>query len=116
MNNMLSPDGAVIIDDVLAKLFVDLPNPIEKLSHDQKMAFFLDAVSGAYKTRRSGRLVKLECRHYKVTKATKRTGCPRCGAMIRAGYDHDAFRNLGHRDTFDWPKDPLLNLHEPSCG
>ena len=109
MNNILSPDNAVIIDETLARLFVKNPNPTEKLSHDQRMALYLFSISGAFLTCRSGRLVQLECRHYKITRATKRTGCPRCGAMIRAGYDYDAFRNLEHLDTFNRVMDIIGN-------
>jgi hypothetical protein len=105
-------EPAPIVDELLARLFANRPDPVEKLQEDQSMAFFLASISGLSYSLTVGRLVQLVCRHYKVTRAHRRTGCPRCGAMIRAGYDYDAFRNLGHADTFEWPGDPLRGLHQ----
>ena len=104
---------APVVDEVLASLLANMPDPSERIRSDQGMAIFLDCISGAFKKRKRGHLVQLECGHYKVTTALNRTTCPRCGAMIRSGYDYDKFRNIDHVDDFDWPGDPLLNLNHP---
>lgn len=113
----LSVDGAPVVDETLARLFRDHPNPRERIRADQGMAIFLGIMTGLSTkllAKRSGHLAQLECGHYKVTHAINSTGCPRCGAMIRAGYDYDRFRNIDHHDTFVWPTDPLkcVNHHD----
>lgn len=96
----------------LADLLSREPDPIEYLAEDQATAM-------PYKTGldpdlmvKHGRLVLLACRHFTITKSLRRAKCRRCGEMIRAGYDYDAFRNLGSEDAFSWPSDPLRLLHE----
>lgn len=109
----VSADKAPIVDESLASLFKDMSNPREKVCADQGMAIFLDALSGNFKRRKSGHLVQLECGHFVVTRAVNKTGCYRCGAMIRAGYDYDKFRNLNGSDDFEWPSDPLKSINGP---
>jgi hypothetical protein len=105
--------SAPIVDETLARLFKDRPDPQEKVCSDQGLAIFLGIWSGISIRLKNGHLVQLECGHYKITRSLNRTGCPRCGAMIRAGYDYDKFRNIDHHDDFDWPADPLGNLNRP---
>ncbi|MFK4706115.1 hypothetical protein ABIC83_002954 [Roseateles asaccharophilus] len=59
-----------------------------------------------------GRLAHLMCGHYVLTRALYKAACPRCGEMIRSGWDYEGFRRAGSRDTFSWPDDPLRQLHE----
>ncbi|CAI10408.1 hypothetical protein p1B214 (plasmid) [Aromatoleum aromaticum EbN1] len=105
---------APIVNPVLAKLMANERDPVEALAGDQVSAKGIWAVGLAQTDLlRHGRVVKLACGHYTLTKATHRSGCPRCGEMIRAGYDHDAFRRQGAPDEFSWPDDPFRAVHEP---
>ena len=52
---------------------------------------------------KAGRVVKLACGHFTLTKALRKAGCPRCGEMVRAGYDYDGFRRLVSRMRFRGP-------------
>lgn len=101
-------------DQALAELFANEPNPIERLSLDQSEAISVwhTGTLSVDVLLKHGRLVRLTCGHFVVTKTRHRAGCPRCGEMIRTGWDYDAFRNLGAPDTFTWPGDPLVVLHE----
>ncbi|MBV7542046.1 hypothetical protein [Acidovorax sp. sic0104] len=105
-------------DSVLSDLLRNQRNPIERLvsleeqskthngwfaSLPQRTAHFLAT---------GKRIVRLECRHYVLTRSLFRAACPRCGEMIRAGYDYDAFRRLGAQDEFRWAEDPLWELNE----
>lgn len=104
-------DRAPIVNAHLAGVLAKEPNPIEKLDSNQSRAMTALPASGEALVR-NGRLVMLECGHFIVTRALKRAGCPRCGEMIRAGYDYDGYRRLGNLDDFDWPGDPLRSLHQ----
>lgn len=98
----------------LAASFKGLPNPVEKLLADQRLALFTWLTSATTEERDDplkGRLVQLACGHFVVTKAIRRCGCPRCGEMIRSGYDYEGFRNSGMVDDFEWPGDPLASLY-----
>lgn len=109
------PTSAPVVNDVLARLFAGESDPVEKLAVNQGNALLCNAMvwkTGAHPNLRVGRLVALECGHFTITKSVHRAKCSRCGEMIRAGYDYDAFRNLGGADTFSWPDDPLRALHE----
>ncbi len=101
---------APIIDPVLANILKNCKNPIKKLSADQSMTFFLTAISDEKQT--LNRLVRLECGHFIQTRAVQRSRCPRCGEMIRAGYDYEGFSMGQHTDDFHWPDDPCFNLNE----
>jgi len=105
-------EPAPVVDEILAKLFREEPNPFEDLAEDQTAAMDWKTGVAAELMLKHGRLVLLTCGHLTVTKALYRARCPRCGEMIRAGYDYDAFRNLGAPDEFSWPGDPLRPLHE----
>ena len=108
---------APIVNPELAELLGREPDPTEALSEDQRTAQLCTAMvwkTGNHPDLKRGRLVALACGHYTLTKAIHRARCRRCGEMIRAGYDYDAFRNLGAADTFSWPLDPLRTLHERS--
>jgi hypothetical protein len=84
--------AAPVVDQKLASLFAGEPDPFEALAENQSGALAwkwkLGAAPGLLK---HGRLVVLECGHYTITKAPHRAKCRRCGEMIRAGYDCDAF-------------------------
>ncbi|WP_081068040.1 hypothetical protein [Burkholderia territorii] len=111
--------AAPVANQTLSNLFYNEPDPVEALSENQGSALFLQAMvwkTGGHPDVTHGRLVALACGHYTVTKALHRAKCRRCGEMIRAGYDYDAFRNLGGRDEFSWPHDPLRSLHEQPTG
>jgi len=104
---------APVVDPFLARLFAEERNPIEALVDDQASAKGVFVVGMAHADLlKAGRVVKLACGHFTLTKALRKAGCPRCGEMIRAGYDHDGFRRLGEPDTFSWPDDPFRAVHE----
>ena len=103
---------APVVNQELAELLANEPNPIEPLAEDQSYAMVWKTGLSAKAMLRKGRLALLVCGHFTVTKARHHAKCPRCGEMIRAGYDYDAYRNLGGDDTFSWPADPLRPLHE----
>ncbi|WP_080423746.1 hypothetical protein [Burkholderia ubonensis] len=106
--------SAPIVDEKLAALLGREPDPFEKIARDQTAAMPWRAGVNADLMMKHGRLALLACGHFTLTKALQKAKCRRCGEMIRAGYDYDAFRNHGARDTFSWPDDPLGPLHEPS--
>lgn len=105
---------APVVDHLLATLFAGEPNPVEAVACDQTAAMPWKAGFNADLMMKRGRLAVLNCGHFALTKALHKVKCRRCGEMIRAGYDYDAFRNLGAPDTFSWPDDPLRALHEGS--
>lgn len=109
---MIAPAPAPVADPRLAELFRGEPNPMEKLSARQDMALMVTVPGIAHSLTKDGRLAALECGHFVMTKSLHRASCPRCGEMIRSGWDYDGFRNLGAPDTFSWPGDPLRILHE----
>lgn len=111
---MTNGHPAPVVNPMLAKLLGDEPNPVEDLAEDQTAAMAWKTGLAAELMLRDGRLVLLTCGQLTLTKAMHRARCPRCGEMIRAGYDYDGFRNLGVPDDFCWPGDPLRVLHEPS--
>ena len=102
--------------NTIEALLAAVPDPVERLSANQERAYGWWVIASDEALRhyiRSGRrLALLDCGHYKVTDALHRAECPRCGAMIRSGYDYHAFRALGQPDAFSWPDDPLRSLHE----
>ncbi len=105
-------------DDVLRELLRKQPDPVENLAPDQRQVFsgwlvHIEALSARFLAT-GKRIVVLDCGHFVLTKALHRAGCPRCGEMIRSGYDHDGFRRLGMPDQFAWPDDPLGALNEGS--
>jgi len=104
---------APVVDRQLAELLGGERDPVEGVSNAHEFEFD-PAVHTATVEQllEFGRLVRLGCGHFKRTKALLRTGCPRCGEMIRAGWDFDGFRRLGLPDDFSWPSDPLRTLHE----
>ena len=102
--------AAPIVDHLLSKYLEAAPNPMEPLREDQGLAIFFYTIS-CTKERRPKRLAQLLCGHFVYTKATRRSACPRCGEMIRAGYDYDGFRNHEMTDEFLWPGDPLGEIH-----
>ncbi|HEU0196998.1 MAG TPA: hypothetical protein VFQ88_07240 [Nevskiaceae bacterium] len=97
---------------MLAHILAAEPDPVESIAPDQSRAHAVRFIGTAAREGRYWRLVQLKCGHFKTTHALRRTDCPRCGAMRRAGYDYDAFRHLGQPDTFAWPGGPLRELHE----
>lgn len=104
---------APVVDPFLARLFAQERNPIEVVVDDQASAKGVFVVGIAHADLlKAGRVVKLACGHFTLTKALRKAGCPRCGEMVRAGYDHDGFRRLGEPDTFSWPDDPFRAVHE----
>jgi hypothetical protein len=108
-------NSAPIVNEKLAAFLADEPDPTEALAKAQGNALLLTAMvwkAGVHPDLNRGRLVALECGHFTLTKALYRAKCRRCGEMIRSGYDYDAFRNLGVKDGFSWPGDPLRPLHE----
>jgi hypothetical protein len=107
---------APVVNPSLANLLKHEPDPVEALATDQALPKLIWMAGTAKLLASRGRIVRLECGHFKVTKALHRTGCLRCGEMIRACWDHDAFRRLGAEDTFSWPDDPLRILHENTSG
>lgn len=105
------PNCAPVVDAVLAEAFQGAPDPVESLREDQGMAIFYTTIASTEGCAQKGRLVHLLCGHFVFTKATRRAKCPRCGEMIRAGYDYAAFRNGEAFDDFSWPDDPLGGIH-----
>lgn len=92
-------------------------DPVERLAADQgqvQSVWFTGTAQGmtALFLKTGKRLVALECGHYTITRALNRAKCRRCGEMIRAGWDYDAFRNHNAPDTFSWINDPLGEIHE----
>ncbi len=105
---------APIVNHSLAELLAREPDPLEAVCEDQTHAMAWKVGETGDALLKRGRLALLACGHFAITKALHRAKCRRCGEMIRAGYDYDAFRNLGHEDDFFWPGDPLRPLHEKS--
>ena len=107
------------MDNILRQLLQGQCNPIESLDPDQSLCYSgwltNQGLVAADYVRTGKRLVALACGHYTMTKALHRAACPRCGEMIRSGYDYDGFRRLGMRDQFSWPDDPLRVLNEGGC-
>ena len=110
---MARPSPAPVVDALLAEMMVAHADPVESINNAREFDFdpTLNTASVDQLLTR-GRIVRLACGHFKTSKALVRTGCNRCGEMIRAGWDHDGFRRLGIADTFSWPDDPLRKLHE----
>jgi hypothetical protein len=104
---------APIVDDVLAEMLRNVPNPVEDIVLDQGKAIFLTMLHKLSGSNPSYRLVELTCGHYTKTRLKKSAPCQRCGEMIRAGYDYEAFKNRGALNRFVWPGDPLRMIHEP---
>lgn len=93
---MMRRRSAPVVNPSLAKLLANEPNPVEALAADQASAKGLWAIGVAQADfLKHGRVVRLSCGHFTSTKATSKAQCPRCGEMIRAGYDHDAFHQAG---------------------
>lgn len=105
-----------MVNESLAKLLKDEPDPMELLAADQSLAKMVWITGTSKQLTSRGRLVQLECGHFVVTRALHKAACPRCGEMIRSGWDHDGFRRLKGDDTFSWPDDPLRILHEKEQG
>lgn len=111
-----------MLDDALRDLLRRQPNPVEKLASELQQlkthnGWFADITKQAEQFLKAGkRIVPLECGHYVLSSALHRAPCPRCGEMIRSGYDHDGFRRLGMPDKFHWPEDPLFELNEGGRG
>ncbi|HEP6431523.1 TPA: hypothetical protein VDB83_005855 [Burkholderia cenocepacia] len=105
-------------DNILRELLRNEPNPVEKLASDQQQLKIHSGWFGELEQRTADflktgkRIVVLECGHYVLSKSLHRAACPRCGEMIRSGYDYDGFRRLGMPDEFHWPEDPLLVVNE----
>lgn len=109
----MSVRPAPLVDKVLAGLLANEPNPLEDLAVDQASAKGVWGIGIAQADLlKQGRVVRLACGHYTVSKGLYKARCPRCGEMIRAGYDYDAFRRLGRPDEFSWPDDPFRTAHE----
>ena len=106
---------APVVNSFLAVILAGEPNPMETFAADQASAKGVWAIGVAQADLlKHGRVVKLACGHVTLTKALNRARCPRCGEMIRAGYDYDAFRRRGVPDNFSWPDDPFRSVHESS--
>lgn len=105
------PRPAPIVNERLAALLGDQPNPVERFAVNQGRARTLWETDAA-SLLKHGRPVVLECGHVTITKALERAKCPRCGEMIRSGWDYDAFRRCGALDSFKWPDDPLRLVNE----
>lgn len=104
---------APIVDDVLANILRRRPNPVEKLMQDQGLSIFLQALSHANDNIiEKGRIARLECGHFVITKGVTAARCARCGEMIRSGYDYEGFRQQLKPDEFNWPDDPLRELNQ----
>lgn len=91
-------------------------DPMEPLAADQGLVhsgWLIDVRNLSEVYLKSGkRPVLLACGHFTLTRSLTSARCPRCGEMIRAGYDYDGFRNRAHPDTFSWPQDPFIGVHE----
>lgn len=107
-------------DPALSDILSRHPNPVERLASEQQQSkthsgWFADITKRSEHFLKTGkRIVALQCGHYVLTRSLYRAACPRCGEMIRSGYDHDGFRRLGMPDRFHWPEDPLRELNEGS--
>lgn len=111
----MKTDRAPICNEALAAILGNEPNPMESLVDDQSSARGVWTIGVANADLlKDGRVVKLACGHFTLTKSLKKARCARCGEMIRVGYDYDAFRNHGAPDDFSWPADPFLEIHESS--
>ncbi|MFT0546997.1 hypothetical protein ACMHYO_11715 [Allopusillimonas ginsengisoli] len=104
-------------DPDLQALMRAQPNPFERIGTAQRQAqaLYLTARTNKWTVlflKTCKRFVVLECGHFTVTRFLFRAKCARCGEMIRSGFDHDAFRHHHVPDTFQWPDDPLRELHE----
>lgn len=106
------PKAAPIANALLASALGGERDPVEPLAADQTRAFSAWVLGTSNVLTPRGRVVELACGHFTVTKALREAACPRCGEMIRSGWDHDGFRRLGNPDTIHWPDDPLHVLHE----
>lgn len=113
---MAKPRPAPVVNPLLARLLASERNPVEPLSADQVRAVNVWTLGAANVPTWRGRVVELACGHLVVTRALRESGCPRCGEMIRAGWDYDGFRRLGGPDTFHWPDDPFRVHHEGERG
>ena len=108
---------APIVDPGLAAVMANERDPIEELAADQRSAIGIEVFCSVQSNiLKYGRVVGLACGHFALTKALHKARCPRCGEMIRAGYDYDAFRRLGAPDEFRWPDDPFRPAHESDIG
>ncbi|MBU2749893.1 hypothetical protein HER14_02635 [Acidithiobacillus thiooxidans] len=80
---------------------------------DQGLPFFLQVISRADNDfTENGRIARLECGHFVITKGVTAARCARCGEMIRSGYDYEGFRQQLKPDEFNWPDDPLRELNQ----
>ena len=103
---------APVVDATLARVLANERDPVEPLAVDQTRAVNVWTLGVANTPTQRGRVVELACGHLVITRARHAAGCPRCGEMIRSGWDHDGFRRLGNPDTFHWPDDPFRVHHE----
>ncbi len=105
-----------MVNDAYLELMKRQPDPIERFAKDQGLALTgwmtsIETLSATF-LKTGSRLVVLDCGHLSLSRGLHRARCARCGAMIRAGYDYDGFRNGGVPDAFSWPEDTLWILHE----
>ena len=107
-----------MLDETLREILSRQPNPVEALaSREEQMkihsGWFADIATQATHFLTTGtRITVLKCGHFVLSKALHRAACPRCGEMIRSGYDYQGFRKLGMPDEFNWPGDPLRELNQ----
>lgn len=105
-------------DETLRDLLRHAANPVERLACQQQQlqiysGRFADIKSQSDHFLKTGkRIVALECGHFVLTRALHRAACPRCGEMIRSGYDYESFRRKASPDEFNWPADPLMEINE----
>ena len=91
-----------MLDETLRELMSRAPNPVEALACEQEQlkihsGWFADVATQAAHFLKTGtRIVALSCGHYVLSKALHRAACPRCGEMIRSGYDYVGFRRHWH--------------------
>lgn len=105
--------AAPVVDEYLATIMAAEPDPVEALALDQATTKGVWTIGPIVPDPiKHGRVVKLACGHYTLSRARFRARCQRCGQMIRAGYDHDGYRRLGIPDRFSWPDDPFRHVHE----
>lgn len=113
---LIMVEKAPVVDPVLADIMKSEKDPFEKIDMDtpsSKGIWTMGVIPVEnYDILKHGRPARLECGHFTMTKALKRAQCPRCGEMIRAGYDYDSFRHHGAPDEFSWPGDPFQLIHE----